>query len=114
MVALRYAAALNGMNELALTKLDVLDDFETLRVCEFYELDGERIDWFPLRSEDLARVKPVYREFGGWKGKTTREASKMEDLPSAARHYIDWLQATLSVPFKIVSTGPKRNETILL
>lgn len=112
LVALRYAARLNGLNEIAFTKLDVLDHFDTIQVCTQYELDGERIDHFPVSEERLARVKPVYETLEGWKGQTTRNATRLEELPKAARSYISYVEEYIGVPFRIVSTGPGRLETI--
>jgi adenylosuccinate synthase len=112
LVALRYAVELNGMNELALTKLDVLDGFETIKVCTAYKLDGKEIDFVPLRADDLYRVEPVYQEFPGWKGQTTRNVTEWEDLPVAAQNYVNWIEEQLGIWFTFISTGPKRNETI--
>lgn len=112
LVALKYAIRLNGMNELTLTKLDVLDDFDTIKVCTQYELDGEVTNIFPLDSEDVARVKPIYKSFDGWK-QTTRELSSFDDLPAKTKEYITFIEEFTGVRFNIVSTGPKRSETIL-
>jgi adenylosuccinate synthase len=112
LVALKYAIRLNGMNELTLTKLDVLDDFETISVCTHYEVDGEITHKFPLESTDLEKLKPVYKKFSGW-NQSTRNISKFEDLPKNARDYIAYVEEFIGVKFNIVSTGPKRTETIL-
>ena len=112
LVALKYAIRLNGMNELTLTKLDVLDDFDTIKVCTQYELDGKITDTFPLESEDVERVKPVYKSFEGWK-ETTRDISSFDDLPDKTKEYITFIEEFTGVKFNIVSTGPKRSETIL-
>lgn len=112
LVALKYAIRLNGMNELTLTKLDVLDDFDTVKVCTQYELDGVRTDTFPLDSDDVARVKPIYKSFEGW-NQTTRNISSFDDLPEKTKEYILFIEDFTGVKFNIVSTGPKRSETIL-
>jgi len=112
LVALKYAIRLNGMNELTLTKLDVLDDFETISVCTHYEVDGKTTHKFPLESTDLEKLKPVYKNFKGW-NQSTRNISKFEDLPKNARDYIAYVEEFIGVKFNIVSTGPKRTETIL-
>jgi len=112
LVALKYAIRLNGMNELTLTKLDVLDDFDTIRVCTHYEIDGEKTDKFPLESMILEKVKPLYKDFSGW-NESTRNISKFENLPKNARDYISFVEEFIGVKFNIVSTGPKRTETIL-
>lgn len=112
LVALKYAIRLNGMNELTLTKLDVLDDFETIKVCTHYEVDGNITHQFPMESTVLDTLKPVYKEFRGW-NQSTRNISKFEDLPKNARDYIAFVEEFIGVKFNIVSTGPKRTETIL-
>lgn len=112
LVALKYAIRLNGMNELSLTKLDVLDDFDTISVCTHYELDGEITTVFPLDTEKVSEVKPVYKSFDGWR-QSTRNTSRFEDLPAKAREYIRFIEEYTGVPFTIVSTGPKRSETII-
>lgn len=112
LVALKYAIRLNGMNELTLTKLDVLDDFDTIKVCTHYDVDGNTTDQFPLESSVLETLKPVYKEFSGW-NQSTRNISKFEDLPKNARDYIAFVEEFIGVKFNIVSTGPKRTETIL-
>jgi adenylosuccinate synthase len=112
LVALKYAVRLNGMNELALTKLDVLDDFESISVCTHYELNGKRTDIFPLDADQVEKLKPVYKTFPGW-NTTTRNISSYNDLPAKARTYIDFIEEFIGVKFTIVSTGPKRSETIV-
>lgn len=112
LVALKYAVRLNGLNELALTKLDVLDDFETIKVCTHYELDGKKTDVFPLDVEQLENVKPVYKSFKGWQT-SSRNIEKFNDLPDLAKEYIKYLEEYIGVSFNLISTGPKRNETIV-
>lgn len=112
LVALKYAVRLNGMNELALTKMDVLDDFETIKLCTHYELDGEEINHFPSYTEEVERLKPVYKSFPGWQT-VTRDISSFEDLPNNAKSYIQFIEQYIGVDFTIISTGPKRNETIV-
>ncbi|MFU8813290.1 MAG: adenylosuccinate synthase [Balneolaceae bacterium] len=111
LVALRYAVKLNGMNELALTKLDVLDDFETIEVCTHYLLDGQKTDVFPTEADDLERVTPVYQTFPGWK-KSTRNIDRYDDLPDEVQQYVKFIESYTEVPCTLISTGPKRNETI--
>jgi len=114
LVALRYAVRLNGLNEIAFTKLDVLDHFDTIKVCTEYELDGEKVSVYPPLTQQLNRVKPVYKELQGWKGETTRDIADLEDLPAAAREYISFVEEYVGVPFRLISTGPKRDETIVV
>lgn len=112
LVALNYAIRLNGMNELVITKMDVLDDFEEIRVCTHYELDGVKTDIFPLETEELDRVIPVYKTFEGWMEQTT-DMTSFDELPAKAREYLNFIEQETGVPFTIVSTGPKRSETIV-
>ncbi|MEX0663031.1 MAG: adenylosuccinate synthase [Balneolaceae bacterium] len=112
LVALKYAVRLNGLNELALTKLDVLDDFETIKVCTHYELNGKKTNVFPLDVEQLENVKPVYKSFKGWQT-SSRNIEKFDDLPELAKEYITYLEEYIGVSFNLISTGPKRNETIV-
>ncbi len=112
LVALNYAIRLSGMNELTLTKLDVLDDFDEIKICTSYELDGETTDAFPIETDKVARVKPVYKPFEGWKT-TTKNFSSFEELPGKTQEYISFIEEYTGVRFNIISTGPKRNETII-
>lgn len=112
LVALNYAIRLSGMNELTLTKLDVLDDFDEIKICTAYELDGETTDAFPIETDKVARVKPVYTTFEGWKT-TTKNFSLFEELPGKTQEYISFIEEYTGVRFNIISTGPKRNETIV-
>ncbi len=109
-VATRYSAMLNGVDQLAITKLDVLDDFESIKVCTSYELDGKRLDGLPISAADFARVKPVYEEFPGWREKTTG-ARCWSDLPSRCREYLEALAGLIDAPLKIISVGPRRDQT---
>lgn len=112
LVALKYAVQLNGMNELALTKLDVLDDFDEIKVCTEYKLDGEITKTFPLDTENVEKAKPVYKSFEGWKT-STREISSFNDLPDKAKEYIAFIENYVGVSFNVISTGPKRSETVV-
>ncbi len=109
-VASRYAVMLNGVTGIALTKMDVLDEFETLKICTAYELDGEIIEDMPSDSEDLARVKPVYEEIPGWCQDTTR-VTCFADLPERAKSYIARLMELIGARLQIVSVGPRRAQT---
>jgi adenylosuccinate synthase len=113
-VILRYAARVNGLSELALTKLDVLSGLERVKVAVAYERDGERIDHFPAEYgvEALAEWKPVYEELPGWQ-EDVSGARRREDLPSAARAYVTRLEEWIGVPATFVSVGPEREQAIL-
>ncbi|HEX8247793.1 MAG TPA: adenylosuccinate synthase [Pyrinomonadaceae bacterium] len=112
-VATRYAAELNGFDSVALTKLDVLDALEEIKVCVGYEIDGERIDTFPAVSHDLRQIKPIYETLAGWQSETLG-ITKIEDLPQKAREYVEFLSASIGVEIGLISTGPERDQTIIL
>ena len=111
--ATRYAADINGFTAVALTKLDVLDALDELKVCVGYRLDGRDLESFPAVSQQLRRVEPVYETLPGWKT-STEGVTDMNDLPRAARDYVDFLSDRIGVPIGLVSTGPERDQTILL
>jgi len=111
LVATRYSARVNDVDYLAVSLLDVLDAFDTVKVCEAYELDGKRIQRFPAGCAELMRVKPVYREMPGWKTDITG-CRKWEDLPVQAREYIDFIGSFVGAPVNIVRLGPEREQTI--
>ena len=112
-VVLRYAARVNGLWGLALTKMDVLSGFPTLQICTAYELDGKRVDELPGDLEDLSRVKPVYEELPGWE-QSLGGARTLEDLPAAAQRYVRRVEEIVGVPVVCISVGAERGETILL
>ena len=110
-VAARYSAALAGLDDLAIMLLDVLSGFDELKVCTAYELDGQRITYFPSDAFLLERCQPVYETLPGW-GCDISGSRRPEDLPSHARRYVDRLGQLLGVPVSIVSVGPDRAQTI--
>ncbi|MEZ5346810.1 MAG: adenylosuccinate synthase [Pyrinomonadaceae bacterium] len=112
-VATRYAAELNGFDSLALTKIDVLDALEEIKVCVGYEIDGEKTDTFPAVSQDLRQIKPIYKTLEGWRSETLG-ITEIEDLPVKAREYVDFLSAEIGVEIGLISTGPERDQTIIL
>ncbi len=111
-VVARHAVMTCGVDEWALTKMDVLDGFKTLKICTAYELDGRRIDAVPANIREMSRCRPVYEEMPGWLS-TTRGATRREDLPEAARQYMARLEEITGVPVGIVSLGPRREDTLL-
>lgn len=113
LVALKYVVQLNGMNELTLTKMDVMDGFEEIKVCTSYKIDGEKTDVFPLSLDDIEKVEPVYTSLPGWKN-SIEGLTNWDDLPATAKSYIRFVEEYLGVKFTIISTGPKRTETIRL
>jgi adenylosuccinate synthase len=111
--ALRRSAKINGLSGLCITKLDVLDGIAALDICTGYELDGKLIDMLPVGADDVARCKPIYETLPGW-SESTFGVSRWEDLPKNAQVYLKRLEALCGVPVDIVSTGPERDETIVL
>ena len=110
-VAARYSMQVNGYTSAILTRLDVLDGFEVVRICTAYELDGKVIDSFPGGVAALERCRPIYEEHRGW-DTPTASITRQEDLPQEARSYIERLQELVGCPIDIISTGPHRHETI--
>jgi len=111
--ALRRSARINGLTGLCITKLDVLDGITELNICTGYELDGKRIDMLPIGADDVARCKPIYETLPGW-NENTFGLNRWEDLPKNAQAYLKRLEQLCDVPVDIVSTGPERDETIVL
>jgi adenylosuccinate synthase len=112
-VVLRYAARVNGLWALALTKVDVLSGLPTLQICTGYELDGKRVEELPGDLEDFSRVKPVYEELPGWE-QSLGGARTFEDLPPAAQRYVRRIEEIVGIPVVCISVGAERGETILL
>ena len=109
--ALRYAARVNGLTELVVTKLDVLDAFEEILVAEGYEQGGAAVKGFPASAAGLARCRPVWRRFRGWRTATTG-ARRWRDLPAAAREYLEWIEREVGVPITRVSVGAARDAEV--
>jgi adenylosuccinate synthase len=112
-VATRYAAELNGFDSLALTKLDVLDALAEIKVCVAYEFGGERIDTFPAVSNDLRKIKPIYKTLPGWQS-NTEGITSFDELPENARQYVRFISEQIGVEIGLISTGPERDQTILM
>ena len=112
-VALRRAVRVNGVTGLGITKLDVLDRIETLHICEAYRIDGAQVDEFPVDPQALEHCEPIYRELPGWMTSTV-SARAMQDLPDNARAYLDCLTNLAGAPAHIVSTGPERDDAIVV
>ncbi len=110
LVAAKYAIMLNGIDEIAITKLDVLDGLDKIKVCTGYEYDGRVTDEFPFSSKILEKVKPIYEEFDGWD--RVEGIKRYEELPKNAKRYLDFISEWLNVPISIISTGPAREDTI--
>jgi adenylosuccinate synthase len=112
-VLVRQAVAVGGITGLALTKLDVLDGFEQLKVCVGYRIGDRALDYFPSGMKDQANVEPIYEYFDGW-SETTRGARSWKDLPANAIKYVKRIEELVSCPVAILSTSPDRDDTILV
>jgi adenylosuccinate synthase len=111
--ATRYAAEINGFTSVALTKLDVLDALDEIKVCVGYNLNGKKCESLPAVSQDLRRVEPVYETLPGWKSETLG-ITDLRELPPKAREYINFLSNQIGVEIGLVSTGPERSQTIIV
>ncbi|MEN3931225.1 adenylosuccinate synthase [Microvirga sp. W0021] len=109
----RQTVCTSGINGIALTKLDVLDGFETIKIGVGYKLDGKEIDYFPASQGAQARVEPIYEEFEGWEG-TTAGARSWADLPAQAVKYVRRIEELIGTPVAVLSTSPERDDTILM
>ena len=109
--ALKYACMINGATQLAMMKADVLDTFDTIQVCTHYEIEGERVDYFPYDIDGLT-IKPIYKELKGWKTDLTKIRT-MAEAPKEFLDYITYLEGELDVPVSILSVGPDREQTII-
>jgi adenylosuccinate synthase len=111
--ATRYAAEINGFDTVALTKLDILDALDEIKVCVGYRRRGEALESFPAVSQELREVEPVYETLPGWRA-STEGVTELDALPAAARDYVDFISERIGVPVGLVSTGPERSQTILV
>jgi len=109
----RQTCATSGVSGIALTKLDVLDGFETLKICVGYELDGARIDYLPMAADQQARCVPIYEEMDGW-SESTEGARSWADLPGNAVKYVRRVEELIQCPVALLSTSPEREDTILV
>jgi len=112
-VATRYASELNGFDSIALTKLDVLDELDEVKVCVGYRINGVRVDTFPAVSHELRLIEPIYETLPGWKSPTVG-VTEYEALPENARKYVEYLSRSVGVEIGLISTGPERDQTIIL
>ena len=112
-VLVRQTIKISGINGIALTKLDVLDEFDEIKMCIHYELDGKKIDYLPTSSKDQFKVKPIYKTFPGWKT-STQGVRKINELPEKARNYIIAVEDFIGAKILSISTSPEREDTILL
>ena len=112
-VLVRQSCAISGVTGIALTKLDVLDGFESVRICTGYRLRGKILDYFPAHAADQAAVEPIYEEMDGWRD-TTAGARSWAELPAQAIKYVQRVQELIETPVALISTSPEREDTILV
>ncbi len=110
-VMMRQAVRLNSLDEIALTKLDVLDVFDTLKVCVAYEVDGEKCLYPPYHQSDFHKAVPIYEELPGWHADLSR-VTRLEDMPAAACNYVSFLAEQVGVPVRLVGVGPARDQFV--
>jgi len=107
---LKYSTLINGYDSVAITKLDVLDEFEKIKICVGYEINGKRLKSFPTDFERLSQVTPIYEQLDGWKC-STRDVSSYESLPPKTKDYLAFISKEIGTQISIVSVGPKRHQT---
>ena len=112
-VLVRQTIKISGINGIALTKLDVLDELDEIMMCVDYELDGKKIDYLPASADDQLRIKPIYRSFPGWK-KSTKGIKNIDDLPDEAKNYVYAIEDFIGAKLSSISTSPEREDTILI
>ena len=112
-VLVRQTIKISGIDGVALTKLDVLDELDEIKMCVQYELDGKKIDYLPASVEDQLKIKPIYKSFPGWK-ESTNGIKNMDDLPDKAKDYIYAVEDFIETKISSISTSPERDDTILI
>ncbi len=112
-VLVRQTIKISGIDGIALTKLDVLDEFDDIKICIQYDLNGEKIDYLPASVEDQLKIKPIYKTFPGWKV-STKGVKNMEDLPENAKKYVYAIEDFIGSKISSISTSPEREDTILI
>ena len=112
-VLVRQTIKISGIDGIALTKLDVLDELDEIKICVAYQLDGKKIDYLPAAVDDQLKVTPIYKTFKGWKS-STKGIKKFKDLPANAKNYVSELGKFIETKISSISTSPERNDTILI
>ena len=112
-VLVRQSIKISGINGIALTKLDVLDELDKIKMCIKYELNGKKIDYLPAAVEDQIKIKPIYKTFLGWKSSTSG-IKNIDDLPANAKKYVYAVEDFVGAKISSISTSPEREDTILL
>ena len=110
---MRQTIKVSGINSIALTKLDVLDELDEIKICVAYELNGKKLDYLPAAVEDQIKIKPIYKSFQGWKVSTSG-VKNMSSLPENAKKYIHAVENFIGTKVSSISTSPERDDTILI
>lgn len=110
---IKYTSMINGMTSAAITKLDVLDSMDEIKVCIAYELNGKNLEAFPSDHETLARIKPIYETLSGWNSET-KNCSSYDELPTNAKEYLRFIERHSNIKIGIISVGPKRSQTFFV
>jgi adenylosuccinate synthase len=113
LVALKHGIRINGMTDIALTKLDVLDELETIEVAVGYEIDGKEYTYMPAGIKEVAKITPIYQSFPGWKSDTS-SCKQYSELPKAAQSYCEFISEYTGIPYSFISIGPDREQTIAM
>ena len=109
----RQTIKISGIDGIALTKLDVLDELDEIKMCVQYELNGNKIDYLPAAVEDQLKIKPIYKTFPGWKT-STKGIKNIDELPENAKNYIYSIEDFIGTKISSISTSPERDDTILI
>ena len=109
----KYAVDVNGLTDIALTKLDVLSEFDTIKVCVAYEYEGKRYDYLPMQQSVLFHSQPIYVELPGWKGVDISGCRTFEELPENAQKYVNYLEEFSGARISMISVAPERDCTII-
>ena len=109
----RQSIKISGIDGIALTKLDVLDELDEIKICVQYDLNGEKVDYLPAAVEDQLRIKPIYKTFPGWK-QSTNGIKNIDELPENAKKYIFAIEDFIGTKISSISTSPERDDTILI
>ena len=112
-VLVRQSIKISGIDGIALTKLDVLDELDEIKICVQYDLNGEKVDYLPAAVEDQLRIKPIYKTFPGWK-QSTNGIKNIDELPENAKKYIFAIEDFIGTKISSISTSPERDDTILI
>ncbi|MFC1768325.1 adenylosuccinate synthetase [Nanoarchaeota archaeon] len=112
-VAAKYSIMINGLDGIVITKLDVLSGLKKIKVCIAYEVDGKKIETFPLDKDTLLNAKPIYKEYDGW-DEDISSVKSFDELPDKAKDYLKGLQEYLGVPYAVISVGPDREQTMIM